>query len=106
MSEPQLYLASASPRRRKLLAEAGIAFEPCIGPVDEERLSADFAGLLGLLGEHLARRKAQAAQQLLRESAWDQDFMVLAADTTVVLLGASLAKPAGADEAAAVLRQL
>ncbi len=106
MSEPRLYLASASPRRRKLLAEAGIAFEPCVAPVDEERLSADYAGPLGLLGEHLARRKAQAAQQQLRESAWDQDFMVLAADTTVLLEGASLAKPASADEAAAMLRQL
>jgi nucleoside triphosphate pyrophosphatase len=106
MSEPRLYLASASPRRRKLLAEAGIAFEPCLAPVDEEQLSADYAGSLGLLGEHLARHKARAAQQLVRESARDEDFMVLAADTTVLLEGESLAKPVSAEEAAAMLRQL
>jgi MAF protein len=106
MSEPRLYLASASPRRRKLLAEAGIAFEPCVAPVDEERLSADYTGPLGLLGEHLARHKARAAQQLVRESARDEDFMVLAADTTVLLEGESLAKPVSAEEAAAMLRRL
>ena len=106
MSEPRLYLASASPRRRKLLAEAGIVCELCVVPVDEEQLSADYAGPLGLLGEHLARRKAQAAQQLLCDSAEEADFMVLAADTTVLLEGESLAKPASADEAAAMLRQL
>jgi MAF protein len=109
MSEPRLYLASASPRRRKLLAEAGIAFEPSMAPVDEAQLSADYAGPLGLLGEHLARYKARAAQQLLRvsaEDAEDASFMVLAADTTVLLEGESLAKPASADEAAAMLRQL
>src|SRR5258705_7023513 len=106
MSEPRLYLASASPRRRKLLAEAGIAFEPCLAPVDEEQLSADYAGPLGLLGEHLARHKARAAQQLVREAARHEDSMVLAADTTVLLGGESLAKPVSAEEAAAMLRRL
>jgi nucleoside triphosphate pyrophosphatase len=106
MSEPQLYLASASPRRRRLLAEAGIAFEPYVAPVDEEQLSADYVGALGLLGEYLARQKARAAQQLLREMAGTVDRLVLAADTTVLLDGESLAKPASADEAAAMLRRL
>ena len=99
-----LYLASASPRRSQLLAEAGIAFEKIIVPVDEDALSAAYQGPLLQLGEYLARAKGLAAWRALR--AQGRDGRVLASDTTVLIGGRSLAKPADHAEAAAMLREL
>ncbi len=104
MPRPTLYLASESPRRRQLLRDAGIAFEPYVVPVDEEELSATYAGPLELLGEYLAREKALAAWRLLR--AGGRSGLVLASDTTVLLDGKSLAKPADAGQAWHMLRLL
>lgn len=102
--QPALYLASASPRRRQLLAEAGIAFTPHVVPVDEDALTAAYTGPLDRLGEHLAVHKAAAARRDLRERG--QDGIVLAADTTVLAEGRSLAKPEDAAEALAMLNAL
>lgn len=99
-----LYLASASPRRRQLLAEAGIAFELLLAPVDEERLAAEYRGPIGLLGEYLAEHKALAARARLR--ALRQHGHILASDTTVLLDGESLAKPSDRAEARAMLERL
>ena len=104
MPRPTLYLASASPRRRRLLAEAGIPFLPHVVPVDEDALSETYTGPLGQLGEYLARRKAIAAlddRQLAGEVG-----LVLAADTTVLIDGRSLAKPRDLAEAEQMLRTL
>jgi len=103
-SSPPLYLASASPRRRQLLTEAGIAFTRFVVPVDEDRLTEEYAGPLGLLGEYLAQRKALAAAAALREEG--RAGLVLASDTTVLLNGRSLPKPRDLDEARAMLRTL
>ena len=102
--QPTLYLASASPRRRQLLAEAGIAFVTHIVPVDEDALTAAYSGPLERLGEHLARQKAAAARRDLREHGLDGT--VLASDTTVLAGGRSLAKPGDAGEAIAMLSVL
>lgn len=99
-----LYLASSSPRRRQLLTDAGIAFTLFVVPVDEERLSEEYRGPMERLGEFLARHKAQAAQMALRADG--REGLVLAADTTVLLDGTSLAKPRDAAEAEWMLRQL
>lgn len=104
MTESTLYLASASPRRRQLLHEAGIAFVQHIVPVDEDALTAAYTGPLERLGEHLARRKACAAWSDLEERGCDG--LVLASDTTVLFDGRSLPKPADADEAVTMLRML
>ncbi len=104
MSGFHLFLASASPRRRQLLREAGIAFELYPVPLDEDALSEAYDGPLGLLGEYLAREKALAAWCSLRASG--REGLVLASDTTVLLDGHSLAKPADADEAGRMLRAL
>jgi septum formation protein len=94
-SRPRLVLASGSPRRRELLAGLGLAFE--VRPVD-----LDEAVLPGeeprSYVERLARAKAAACG---RDSE-----VILAADTTVVLDGAILGKPAGASEAEAMLGRL
>ncbi len=101
---PPIYLASSSPRRRALLARAGILFEPFVVPVDEDALTAGYSGPLERLGEYLAREKALAARDALARDA--KRGTVLASDTTVLLDGRSLAKPADDAEAASMLKTL
>lgn len=93
---PVLVLASGSPRRRELLAAAGLAFES-VDPGDDGPAGA--AEPAARVLAH-ARHKASAGQAL-RPGRW-----VLAADTLVVLAGEFLAKPADAREAEAMLRRL
>lgn len=104
MTQPTLYLASASPRRRQLLSEANIAFVPHVVPVDEAALTASYRGPVEHLGEHLARHKALATRHDLH--ARGRDGLVLASDTTVLLDGRSFPKPADANEAITMLRAL
>jgi len=92
-----LLLASGSPRRRQLLAEAGFVFSLKMKSVPE-----DFAPGLppAEVPVMLARRKAEA----LREELTDE--VVLAADTVVVVDGDILNKPADEAEAFAMLHRL
>ncbi len=110
MPAPTLYLASASPRRSQLLAQAGIPFERFVVPVDEDALTDAYTGPLELLGEYLAQRKALAALRALaddgRAGASEAPALVLASDTTVLLEGRSLPKPRDAAEAVEILRML
>lgn len=104
MPRPPLFLASASPRRRQLLTEAGIVFTLHVVPIDEEQLSETYHGPLDRLGEYLARRKAEAAlEDLVRTGT---SGLVLASDTTVLIDGCSLAKPHDDTEAESMLRTL
>ena len=95
---PKLYLASASPRRRELLAQLGIAFERLVADIDETPLAgeapADYV-------ERLARAKAQAA--LGQATA---PWPVLGADTIVVADGQLLGKPRDRADAHRMLRLL
>jgi nucleoside triphosphate pyrophosphatase len=102
--DPILYLASTSPRRRQLLAENDFAFELFPVPVDEDRLTEEYTGPLDRLGEYLARVKAEAAEKALLSSG--KRGLVLAADTTVLLEGESLAKPRDLEEGERMLRAL
>ena len=90
-----LVLASASPRRRHLLAQLGLEFEVRPPDIDE----------MPLPGEVPATYVARLAGEKAREVARPGE-VVLAADTTVDVDGAILGKPADAAEAAAMLRLL
>lgn len=90
-------LASASPRRRELLAMAGIPFEVHVSRV-EERL--DPAWSAAGAARNLARQKA------LDVSAKFPEACVIAADTIVEIDGILLGKPLDADDAARMLRLL
>lgn len=103
-SEPVI-LASASPRRSQLLTQAAIPFERFVVEVDEPGLSDTYRGPLLGLGEYLAGEKALAAWRALAARGESQR-RVLASDTTVLLAGRSLAKPADTAEAEAMLREL
>jgi septum formation protein len=96
-----LILASQSPRRKELLALAGIDFIVRSRPVKEVRRAGE-APLA--YAERLAREKAHAA--------WDRlDEIALGADTIVVVRDRALGeivleKPADEDDARAMLRLL
>ena len=94
---PPLVLASASPRRRALLEQLGIPLRVDPAHLDENVRAGEPAERYVL---RLAREKAEAVQ------ARHPSEMVLAADTSVVLDGAVLGKPATADEAMEMLRKL
>lgn len=93
----RIVLASASPRRRELLAQVGIPFEVMPTDVPEHgRPEAEPAAL----AEALALEKAQAAAARVAEG------LVLGADTIVVVDSRVLGKPADAADARAMLRLL
>lgn len=96
MEQPTLVLASASPRRRELLAALGLAFLVRPTDVDEASDEPDPRRRASLL----ALRKARAAAQAHPHAT------VIAADTIVALDGRMLGKPDGATEAAAMLGSL
>jgi septum formation protein len=96
-----LILASASPRRRELLAQAGYKFEVRPAHVPEDPLPGEEPIAYVV---RLAREKAEA---VYRELAGRGDgLVVLGADTTVVVDGEILAKPQDAADAARMLRML
>ena len=96
----RLILASASPRRRELLAQAGYAFEVEAADVDESPRQGEPPAAYVL---RLAEEKAHA---VLSKHTDETDLIVLGADTTVVLDGKILGKPADAAEARDMLRRL
>jgi len=104
-----LVLASASPRRRELLAQAGYTFEvrPAHVPEDPRTGEEPVAYVV-----RLAREKAEAVYRALagQESGAELiggcELTVLGADTTVVVDGEILGKPQNAADAARMLRML
>jgi septum formation protein len=102
MSEPTLYLASQSPRRRELLAQIGIEHRVLSVDVDESRLADEDPDAYV---ERLARAKAAAGWQVCVAEGL-APLPVLGADTVVVFAGEVLGKPRTAEEARAMLRRL
>ncbi|HSC80359.1 MAG TPA: Maf family protein [Chitinolyticbacter sp.] len=97
-----LYLASASPRRRELLAQIGVQFERIVCEIDETPQPGEDPHAYVL---RLARAKAEAGRAAMLHQGLPV-LPVLAADTTVVLDGRILGKPAHADEARQMLTAL
>lgn len=95
-----LHLASASPRRRELLAQIGVPFVTLIASIDETALPGEPAERYV---ERLAREKALAGLATLNVPA---GAVVLGADTAVVLDGRILGKPADRAECLATLAAL
>ncbi len=96
-------LASQSPRRRQLLQLLGYPFDVYVADVDEDvHLSAGPADYVRLT----AAQKAEAAAHALATSRRGRPTLLIAADTTVALDGAILAKPADADDARRMLTAL
>jgi septum formation protein len=91
-----IVLASASPRRSRILRQLGVPFRVRVAEVDETLLP-------GERGDDAALRLARAKAAAVSPS---EELAVLAADTLVVLDGEALGKPIDATEARAMLGRL
>ena len=96
-----MILASASPRRRELLAQAGFLFEVDAADLDEtQRVGEDAADYV----RRLAVEKASAVFE--RRRGGDSALIVLGADTSVVCDCEVLGKPVDSGDAGRMLRRL
>jgi septum formation protein len=94
-----LILASASPRRAELLADAGYEFRVDPADIDEAVLPGEPPDAYVL---RVARAKAWQVAGRCRESG----SAIIGADTTVIADGQILVKPANAADAVRMLRTL
>jgi septum formation protein len=106
-----IYLASRSPRRRELLAQIGVKYEPLLfREGNRQDVETDESVQPGELPDDYVRRvtrqKAEAAWQRVVMRRGLQRKPVLAADTTVALATEILAKPVDRDDAMRMLRML
>jgi septum formation protein len=98
-----LVLASASPRRRELLALAGLCFEVHPANIPEDLLPDEEPVAYVT---RLAREKAEHVYGQLAQTRPEKNLVVLGADTTVTFDGHILGKPEDAADAARMLRLL
>lgn len=96
----KIILASASPRRRELLEQIGLAFEVKVSDVEEKTVVSD----PGQMVEELSRQKAGAVLASLEETA--EAVLVIGADTVVALEGHILGKPSDSGDAVRMLQGL
>lgn len=91
-----LILASASPRRKRLLAQIGLPFRSVSSNINEKVLSNDPAAI----SRHLAEKKA-CQVHLKNKGSW-----ILGADTVVAIDSQILGKPEDSDKARYMLKLL
>ena len=96
-NQPELILASSSPRRQELLRETGVPFQVHAANINEDQIAEEAPIEYAL---RLAREKAEAVAVRFPQS------YVLGADTIVVIDGQVLGKPRDQKDAAHMLRLL
>ena len=94
---PPIILASASPRRRRLLGQLGLTCRAVPADIDETALPGETAT------DHVQRLALEKARVV---AADHPDHVVVAGDTVVTLQGAILGKPADDREAVDMLLRL
>jgi len=110
IKHPHIYLASQSPRRRELLKQIGVHYEPLLlRSASKRKVCVDETPHDGEDPEDYVQRVCRAKAQ----AGWDTlllrnlpPFPVLAADTTVTLNGQIIGKPDDNRHAAEILRML
>lgn len=109
--ENMIYLASKSPRRQELLNQIAVRFTILDVP-QQDPVHSDMVNEAVHSGENaydyvsrIAREKAEYARQFLVTQNMPE-HPVLTADTTVVMEGEIIGKPADKNEAAEILRRL
>ena len=95
----KIILASASPRRRELLAGLDVDFVVRALPDVDESFPADLQG--GDIPLYISKKKADAYRPVMAD-----DELVITADTIVWLDGVALGKPANAADAKRMLRNM
>jgi septum formation protein len=99
MSDSRLILASASPRRGDLLDQLGVSYSCDPTHIDESRETGEDPQVYV---QRMAHQKVQAVANRYNSPG----FVVLGADTTVVLEGAVLGKPRDKADALDILARL
>ena len=95
----KVILASASPRRRELLAGLDVDFEVRTLPDVDESFPAELQG--GDIPLYISRKKADAYRAFMAD-----DELVITADTIVWLDGAALGKPVDEEDARRMIRNM
>jgi septum formation protein len=98
MTNTQIILGSASPRRQQLLQQAEIEFTVHTADIDESYPSDLETELVPI---YIAQNKAAALNHLINDNT-----IVITADTVVILNEAIIGKPSNAAEAIATLQKL
>ncbi|WP_306431391.1 Maf family protein [Bordetella genomosp. 4] len=103
---PQIYLASASPRRRELLTQIGVAHTVLQVPAPPGEDEPQHAGEAAAdYVKRTAREKAERGQQWMTSQSLST-LPILAADTTVILRDEVLGKPTDRAHAIDMLSRL
>ena len=96
----KLYLASGSPRRRELLERCGLDFEVLKMDVEEDYTPDKPYHIVELL----SKRKAEAAEKMMRGKKEAAECVILCADTMVAVGDEILGKPTDREDAARMIR--
>jgi septum formation protein len=97
-----LLLASASPRRRQIITLLRLPFDSAVAPTDEDAAQKLYHGPIEGLAQWTAAHKAL----MMFTSPTAARYLVVTADTTVVLDGEELGKPRDAAHARKLLLSL
>ena len=95
----KIILASASPRRRELLAAAGVIFQICAAE-GEEKITADSPD------EIVCELSAQKAEEIASKVELEEGTVIIGADTIVSYKGEILGKPSDEQAAFETLKML
>jgi len=93
----KIILASASPRRKEILANTGLKFTVCSSNYEED---LELAKEPRALARYLSKMKAEEVAER------HKDAIVIAADTFIVFKNKLLGKPSGPDDAQRMLKLL
>jgi len=97
----KIVLASGSPRRREILAGAGLDFDVYISGADESSVNSEGISL-GVYVQELALLKAKDAAK----SIDGKENIIISADTVVVCDDEIMGKPKNRDDAFSMLKKL
>ena len=96
-------LASASPRRKEILESVGLKFHVIVADADE---SSDVREPAELTKELAAKKGRAVLDKLVSEGIYDEETVIISADTVVACNGEILGKPKDRSDAERMLRML
>lgn len=102
----KIVLASASPRRRELLAGLGLDYTVLASGVEEHITEKEPAKVVEELSEQKAGDVLRRLQDAGSRKEEDEEFLVIGADTIVAVEGQILGKPADERDGAEMLKRL
>eukprot|EP00048_Salpingoeca_helianthica_P004811 m.81221 g.81221 ORF g.81221 m.81221 type:complete len:211 (+) comp13358_c0_seq2:113-745(+) len=106
LNKRRIVLASGSPRRKELLEGIGLRIEVIPSTFPENLDKASFANPAEYVLENSKLKALEVQQRLRAADPASTPFMIISADTVVVIDGEILEKPTSPEHAAAMLRRL